>query len=237
MGADRPRLAAIGLALALLVAGCALPKRIDAPPSGAAGAAGGSERVDSAVHAELVRSMLDQERYYAALAHVQQLQRESGNREEWRYLEAEARRSLDQTAAAEALYRGLLRGRLAGPAYHGLGLLYAGRDLAVATGYLREAARRAPTDADVRNDLGYALLRAGRYGEALAELATAVELAPESGQARSNLLLLLLVQNDEAAAARIAQQAAVPPEAMTRLRAQARSLRTNAPPGAEGGGS
>lgn len=222
-------LAAIGT---LTLGACALPQRIDASADAPAGASG--TEIDRELYGQLIRSMLDQGQYYAALAHVQQRQRSGGgDRTELRYLEAEARRGLGQVEAARTLYEGLLKTAYAARAYHGLGLLYVGSDLDRAIGYLREAAVRAPTDADVRNDLGYALLKARRDAEALHELATAVELAPESEKARNNLMLLLMVRGDEAAVNRVAREAAVPAETMARLRKQAAELR--APRGATGG--
>ena len=221
--ASRARSAlAIALVAALLCA-CAAPQRLDAPASAPRDRS--AHTVDREVYADLIRSMLDQGQYYAALAHVQQRRAAGGgDRNELAYLEAEARRGLGQIEAADALYQSLLRSRLAGPAYHGLGLLHAGTEPARAIAFLREASRLRPTDADLRNDLGYALLGSGRYREALHELATAVELAPESAKARNNLLLLMMMQGDEAAVTRIAREAAVPPETVARLRQQARAL-------------
>src|SRR3546814_3712596 len=83
---------------------------------------------DESVNIDLIRKMLNQQQYYAALAHIQQQQRVSGNNDQLRYLEAEAHRQLGQASQAEALYRGPLNGKLAANAYHGLGLLYASRD-------------------------------------------------------------------------------------------------------------
>lgn len=201
----------------------------------AAGCAGSSARTDTsdpreleandrAMHVELIRKMLDQQQYYAALAHIQQQQRVSGNNMELRYLEAEARRELGDTVTAEQLYRGLLETRLAGEAYHGLGLMYATRNMGTAVQYLQEAARRKPTDAQVRNDLGYALMRAGRLREAMPELSTAVELDPSSDKARNNLLLLLMVMRDEPGVQRVIGEAGVTPETVARLRGEARDL-------------
>lgn len=186
------------------------------------------ESTDKSMHVDLIRKMLDQEQYYAALAHIQQQQRSSGNSDELRYLEAEAQRQLGDDAAAEKLYRNLLRGRLAGDAYHGLGLLYAPRNLATSVQYLREAAQRRPTDAKVRNDLGYALLRAGRYAEAMPELSTAVELDPANDKARNNLVLLLMVTRDEEGVRRVVEQAGITPETVARLRSDAQALQARA---------
>lgn len=227
-----PALRTALIATAAVTGACAMPQRVDAPAAAEAAGTPGDQGMDQGVYGDLIRSMLQQEQYYAALAHVQQRQRSAGNRDDLRYFEAEARRGLGQVAVADALYRSLLRSKMAPQAYHGLGLLHAGADLPRAIGYLREAAKRVPTDADIRNDLGYALLRARRYAEALPELATAVELAPDSDKARNNLLLLLLATGDDGAVARVAREAAVPAATISRLRQQALAL--NAPQGAGG---
>src|SRR3546814_12349578 len=98
--------------------------------------------------------MLNQQQYYAALAHIQQQQRVSGNNDQLRYHEADAHRQLGQASQAEALYRGLLNGKLAADAYHGMGLLYARRDIGASVPCLGEAPGRNPTDLGWRNDLG-----------------------------------------------------------------------------------
>lgn len=207
----------IAALMSVMLAGCASNRdRADSPA--------GLEATDESVHVDLIRKMLDQQQYYAALAHIQQQQRLSGNSDQLRYLEAEAHRQLGQTAAAEALYRGLLNGKLAGDAYHGLGLLYAGRNLNTSVQYLREATRRNPTDAGARNDLGYALLRAGRYSEAMPELSTAVELEPTNDQPRNNLLLLLMLTGDEAGVKRVVNEAGITPDVVARMRSDARNL-------------
>ncbi|HEY1076950.1 MAG TPA: tetratricopeptide repeat protein [Fontimonas sp.] len=208
---------ALALALVLLLCACA------SAPRGAGGAEALS--VDRELYADLIRGMLDEGQYYAALAHIQQRQRNGGGDAELlRYFEGEARRGLNQIPEAHALYAGLLKSKLAAQAYHGLGLLHAGTDIRRAVAYLQEAATRAPTDAEIRNDLGYALMRAGAYDAALAELATAAELSPGSDKARNNLVLLLMLRQDEAGVQRMAREAAIPPETLQRLRQQARTL-------------
>lgn len=183
------------------------------------------EENSAAVYTDLIRTMLAQGQYYAALAHIQQ-QRHERNSPELRLLEAEAQRQLGRTVEADRLYRQLLRGEYAAQAYRGLGLLHAGTNLPVATQFLREAVQREPTSADMRNDLGYALLSGGRYREALPEIATAVELAPHSGKARNNLILLLMLTHDEAGVKRVAEAGAVDKQALAQLRRQAQDLST-----------
>ncbi|MDM4772434.1 tetratricopeptide repeat protein [Solimonas sp. SE-A11] len=182
------------------------------------------EKSGRAVYADVIRALIAQEQYYAALAHIQQQQREGGNNDELRFLEAEARRSLGQAAEAEKLYRQLLRSRYAAQSYRGLGLLYAPRDLNASVQYLREAVQRQPTSAEMRNDLGYALMSGGRYREALTEFATAVELEPGQNKARNNLIVLLILSRDEAGVKRVAAAGGVDDKSLASLRRQAQNL-------------
>lgn len=209
---------------ATLLCACAGPS-----PRSDKATAGQLATTDRAVYLDLIRKMLDQQQYYAALAHIQQQQAAGQNNDDLRYLEAEARRQLGQFTAADTLYRGLLRGSRAADAYHGLGLLYAPRNLGAAIANLREATRRAPADASARNDLGYALLKARRFSDAKLELATAVELDPGNEKARNNLLLLLMVMRDEATVQRMIQQSAVPADTVARLRRDALALQSPPP--------
>lgn len=214
----------------LLLAACALPRPVDGEGADFSLTAGRGEEAGpeggDAVYIDLVRGMLDQGQYYAALAHIQEQQRRLGRSPPaLQLLEAEARRELGQRPAAEKLYRGLLDGDWGAQAHQGLGLLYAARDLPRAIGHLREAVRRRPTAVDARNDLGYALLLAGRYDEALPEIATAVELQPAGEKARNNLVLLLLLQGDEAGVKRVTAESGLPAASLARLRQQAQSLK------------
>lgn len=178
------------------------------------------------VHTDLIRNMLAQEQYYAAIAHIQAQARETGGSDELRVLEAQARRRLGQTAQAQAIYRELLKTKYAAEAYHGLGLTNSATDLRTAVWQLQQAVQRRPTDAEMRNDLGYALMIAGRHAEALPELATAVELEAGKGgvKARNNLVLLMLVSGDEASVNRLVQQSGMSAEILAGLRRQAQSL-------------
>lgn len=187
------------------------------------------------VHVDLIRRMLDQSQYYAALAHVQAQVRETGGSEELRLLEAEARRKLGQRDAAMAIYRDLLKTRYVAEAYHGLGLSNVQAQLSTAVWQLQQAVQRRPASVEMRNDLGYALMLAGRYAEALPEMATAVELEAGAGRlggerARNNLVLLMLVSGDEAGAQRVVRQSGMPEETLAGLRRQAQDLRSRTTP-------
>ncbi|HSW12396.1 MAG TPA: tetratricopeptide repeat protein [Solimonas sp.] len=187
---------------------------------------GDDPRTSRGLYSDLIRNMLAQEQYYAALAHIEQQQGSDGSSDELRFLEAETRRHLGQVVESDKLYRKLLRSDYAAQSYRGLGLLHAARNLPAATEFLREAVERQPTNADMRNDLGYALMSAGRYREALPEIATAVELDRDSAKARNNLIILLVLAGDEAGVKRVAEAGGVGTQALSALRKQARTLST-----------
>ena len=181
------------------------------------------------IHLDLIRDMIANGQYYAALAYLQDAKQHGNDDVEVRLLEADTRRHLGQNTEAEALYRRLLGGPVAGPAYHGLGMLYVKSNLGFAIANMRRAAQISPTDPDIRNDLGRALMEAGRYNEAMPELSTAAELAPNAVKSRKNLIVLMLVTGDEARALAVAQQSGVTPADLQKLRAQATSLKAATP--------
>lgn len=179
---------------------------------------------DEVVHTDLIRGMLAKRQYYAALAHIDEEKRSSGSTRELKLLEAEARRQLGQGPQAEKLYKDLLKTEYDGEAEHGLGLIYAGRDLNIAVQHLRLAVQRRPTEGTFRNDLGYALMVSGRYKEALPEFATAVELNQNDQLSRNNLITLLLVTKDENRAKQVARDSGVSDDELAGLRRKAQSL-------------
>ncbi|MEK6806890.1 MAG: hypothetical protein AABY95_09625 [Pseudomonadota bacterium] len=181
------------------------------------------------IHLDLVRGMMAQGQYYAALAHIQEQRNRGYKANDLRLLEAEAQRKLKRYPEAERTYRLLLTTSLAAEAYHGLGLLYAGRDLGQSLANLRRAVQMRPAAAAMRNDFGYALMLAGRYNEALPELATASELAPEQMQNANNLIMLLVLMNNEAGVKRVAAEAGVRNDRLAELRVQAQSLKPRNP--------
>lgn len=177
------------------------------------------------IRGDVIRGLLDKGQYYAALAHIEEQKQSVSDSAELIWLEAETRRHLLQTAQADALYRRLVGGALEGKAYHGLGLMYAKTDLDGAIRNLRNAAMRLPTDVEIRNDLGYALMEAGRYTEALPELSTAAELAPSQLKSRNNLIILMLLTGNQNGADRLAQQSGTTPDTLKMLREQAQGIR------------
>ena len=178
---------------------------------------------DRRVHMDLIRRMIDQNQNYAALAHIEAQQR-SRNSDELRLLEADVRRKLNQTATAQQIYQSLLSGPYAAQAHHGMGLIWAQSDPVQSLSHLRRAVQLAPTDVELRNDLGYSLMLARRYPDALPEMATAVELDPSSDKARNNLLILMILMRDERSVQRIVRESNIDSATLAKLRRQAEIL-------------
>lgn len=181
---------------------------------------------ENEIHADLIRQMLAQGHYYAALAHIEDAQRSGGSSDELILLEADARRNLGQQQQADALYRKLLdKSKYSAEAYHGLGRLYVKTDLDEAIPYLQRAVKDFPTNVDFRSDLGYALMEAGRYTEAALELSTAAELAPDQLKTRNNLIILYLLKGNEKAVGQLYQESGLTPDRLQELRDTAQKIR------------
>lgn len=197
----------------------AAPRRASAAPNNQATA------TDGELHNELIRGMIEQRQFYAAIAHIQAQRVGSGDTAELRWLEGDARRRLGELDEAERLFTTLSRGAYAAHAQHGLGLIAATRgrhDLAMQ--HLSSAVSLHPTASEYRNDLGYAYLRAGQFDAALRQLATAAELTPNEPRIRNNLILLLLASGDAQRAREMADSSGVDAAGFARLQAQARQL-------------
>ncbi len=208
------------LSAALALSACSLP----------ALKGGASSSTEAAVHADLIRGMLGNGQYYAALAHIDDERRRSGESDALSALRADTLAALGRTAEADAMYRKLLRGEYAGDGYHGLGLLHVRAHPDVGISYLRAAVARRPTTAQWRNDLGYALMSNGRFKEALPELATATELAPATERYRNNLVILLILMKDEARITRLKSQWNISQQTLGELRRQAQAVQAPAAP-------
>ena len=82
---------------------------------------------DSELHNELIRGMIAQDQFYAAVAHIQAQRVSSGDSTELRWLEGDARRRLGELNQAERLFNTLGGTAYAAHAQHGLGLIAASR--------------------------------------------------------------------------------------------------------------
>ncbi|ETH85373.1 tetratricopeptide repeat protein [Bordetella pertussis STO1-CHOC-0018] len=111
----------------------------------------------------LIREAQREGRYFASLAYLDAYRQNFGDSPQVAVMRADALRMTGQIAQSESAYRALTGTDQAAAAWHGLGLLAGGRgDFDQAADYLARATRLRPTDANMLNDLGYALLRARR---------------------------------------------------------------------------
>jgi len=176
---------------ALLLTGCA--GQNGAPWLALSGSPGTCPKPDSSqdLALSMADEMLADGRPHASLAHLEEM---PDNLIQVRVRKAKVLRLIG-SSDAEPLYRGLLGTCMAAEAEHGLGQLAADRgDKVQARQHLMRAARLAPTDEKVRNDLGVIYLELGDLEKARFEFLTAIELKDDR-LAAVNLVTLLLYQD------------------------------------------
>ena len=128
------------------------------------------------------------------------------------------------------MYRGLLGTCLSADAEHGLGQLYAARgDNGQAQAHLQRAVRLAPTNENIRNDLGVVYLNQLRLQDARFEFLTAIELKQNNQLATLNLVTLLIYQNNWQQAAEVVSRAHLTPEQFTDAQERAEKLKAPVP--------
>jgi Flp pilus assembly protein TadD len=180
---------------------------------------------NAAVRLDLILRMIEQGHLHAALAHLDSLPERDAALPAARLARAAALRRLARAPEAEQMFRELLDTPLAAEAYRGLGLLEAARgDVGAAVASLESARAARPTDTRIRNDLGYALLLAGRLGEAETELRTAVDLG-DGKRAVRNLVMLLFLRAEDRAALELAARSGLSSRDLDRIRRRAASVR------------
>lgn len=208
---------------AAVLAGCASSGPQTPPPVSALGA-GDRESDEQGLYLRLISELLEDGKPHAALAYLDAIPEKRAAQPRVRLVRAEVLRRLSRYEEAEALYRELGDSDFAAQAWRGLGLIEAARgELGGARDWLERARRRQPTDARIRNDLGYALLLRGDLEAAGAELATAIELG-DTSRAPRNLVLLLLVKGDLDSAEEVAARH-LEADAMEDMRERAATLR------------
>jgi len=91
--------------------------------------------------------------------------------------------------------------------------------------HLQRAARLAPTDEKVRNDLGVVYLNQLRIEDARFEFLTAIELKPADQLAAVNLVTLLLYQDNWSQAAELVTRLGLSPEQVSDAQVRAQQLK------------
>jgi Flp pilus assembly protein TadD len=170
----------------------------------------------------LIDRMQAQGLYFASLAHIDAYEQQYGESPDTILLRADALRQTGQPDASAAAYTRLKDTPLAARGWRGLGLL-AGEagDFAGASGRLEQAVKRAPTDAPLLSDLGYARLRLGDVAGARVPLMQAAELAPNNPKILSNVALWLLASGQGENARSLMTQQKLTPDVQQAIQADA----------------
>lgn len=214
-----------GLSL-LLLSGCASTGQT--PWSALTSSAScGKLSADEQLSMNLADDMANEGKLHASLANLQSL---PDHLADVRLRKAKVYRLLGRSEA-EPLYRSLLGGCLAAEAEHGLGQLAAAKgDNGQAQAHLQRAARLAPTDEKIRNDLGVVYLNQHRGEDARFEFLTAMELKPSDPLAALNLVTLLIYQDDWNRAAELVSRLGLSPAQVTEAQARAEKLKAPGKP-------
>ena len=168
----------------------------------------------------LADDMANEGKLHASLANLQNL---PDSLPQVRQRKARAYRLLGRSEA-EPLYRSLLGTCMTAQGEHGLGQLAAAKgDNAQAMAHMQQAARLAPTDEKIRNDLGVVYLNQLRLEDARFEFMTAIELKQNDPLAAVNLVTLLIYQGDWGQAAKVVSQLGLSPEQV--IDAQTRAVK------------
>lgn len=149
-------------------------------------------------------------------------------------LRAEALRKIRRLDRAKTLLTNLKGTCFEGRVLHSLGLIAALEgDEPGSISHLERASKAIPLDPQIRSDLGYAYMAAGRLDDALFELSTAHELAPNFGKAIHNLIVLSQLSGDSDMTDRLIKKFGVSAPVAHRLADAAQRLkRSPAPPSA-----
>ncbi|WP_033045945.1 MULTISPECIES: tetratricopeptide repeat protein [Pseudomonas] len=211
--------AVIAITAALMLAGCAS----NGVASRSASCA--KPEADQELALNLADDMANEGRLYASLANLERL---PNDLVQVRLRKARVLRLMGRNEA-EPLYKSLLGTCLASDGEHGLGQLAAARnDNASATEHLERAAKMAPTEGKVRNDLGVVYLNQRRIAEARFEFMTAMELQQSDTLAALNMVTLLIYQDNWKQAAELANMSKLTPQQVADAQARAEKIRGSA---------
>ena len=208
----------------LMLGGCATGGQSN-PPWMVMGGSCTKLSADQDLSLNLADDMAKEGKLHASLANLQNLPERSA---QVQLRKARIYRQLGRSEA-EPLFQGLLGSCLAAEGEHGLGQLAAGRgDNTLATAHLERAAKLAPTDAKIRNDLGVVYLNQRRVDDARFEFLTALELKQDDSLAALNLVTLLIYQDQWTQAAELVTRAELTPDQVSDAQSRAQALKAQA---------
>ncbi len=183
------------------------------------------------LYLQLIRGIQQKGLYYASLAHLDAFALRWTDNEEATLLRAHALREIGQPEKAKELYGKLVGGNFAAEAYHGMGMI------AMSQGQQKEgvealnkAAALAPTNTDILNDQGRALLETGRLDDAKQSLFRAAELDSRNKRVGANLALLLMLEGKSQQADETLRRYGISAPAQQELRHKAGEMTTRKTP-------
>ncbi|MBT2338896.1 MULTISPECIES: tetratricopeptide repeat protein [Pseudomonas] len=208
------------IAATLVLAGCSSNGVVASNPANCA-----KPESDQELALNLADDMANEGRLYASLANLERLPE---NLVQVRLRKARVLRLMGRSEA-EPLYKSLLGTCLAADGEHGLGQLAAVKnDNTSATEHLERAAKMAPTEGKIRNDLGVVYLNQRRIAQARFEFMTAMELQQSDSLAAFNMVTLLIYQDNWKQAAELASMAKLSPQQVADAQARAEKIRGTA---------
>lgn len=165
-------------------------------PSSAAFAANSSADAAQAstrgLYMSLIRQARADGRARAAIAYLDDFDKQNPEDREGQLLRVNCLLDLDQVTAARAALSRIPASDRSGPAQAVRGhVLAAEGNWAQASAQYAAALQQSPADAFIANALGYARLRSGQAGLAVETLRGARDLAPDDTVVRNNLILAL----------------------------------------------
>ncbi len=165
------------------------------------------------LYLEVIEGLRKDGRAHAALAHLDAYDAAYPKDAKAQILRADCLADIEDYAAAEVIYRKQIAGAVGDQAQAGLGRMDARRgDWAAAAADFAGAVKRRATHAPYLNDLGYALVMAGRSEEGMFRLRQASELSPNDPMIRNNLIVALARGGRADDAARMIAEIADPAE-------------------------
>jgi Flp pilus assembly protein TadD len=187
-----PQALSVAVCLALAVAGCQTiqPRSITSDTKSSADLKS-DERARN-LYLSVIEQLIQQEKYHAALAHLDEFERMYKGSPVIHRLRGDAWLALGDLPNAKREYTGISKGALAGYGKHGLGRVEAAQGAwPRASQFFGEAVREQPTNIRFLNDFGGALLEIGELSQAEFQLRKALELSPADETVKSNLEILL----------------------------------------------
>ncbi len=165
---------------------------------------------ERSVRLDLIRQLAEEGQHYSALAH---LEREKFDSDGAHFLVAESLRRTGQLDLALSQYKLVKKGCLRALGHLGTGKILAVQGhLSKAIPELKTARDLLPTDANIRNDFGFALLANGDFKTAQQEFVTAIQLDKNHAVAVRNLVLSLILSGDTKMAWTVAEHHKIPTE-------------------------